>query len=737
MQNKVQVETQSVAVRDRRTNLNDMTLSTYENLSQDELESLYYSGGQMIVDMDELKKIWEIEHIKQLMYGKTLEGLSVTERKILLGHIIIDVTMKAHEKQISDTKYMDKAEDCDVRFKVEIKRYIVDILDAVDAVITDGIAVKLLRKIAIHLGHKESVDKNNRIIEQFALQLIGAMEQNSNKTKLWKMTKKQYLDENILFDLNKEFIRLEVFTEITELTIQKGHFNNYPLIPKEPLKQHMINEDKHKHMLKNGIQQNENVLEVLNAIENNIWSVSKYVQESTYRDFLIDKLRDAGKDIYEADYQANLRTQFLRTRLKLGMGRSLYIPARYDSRGRMYLRSYQLSPQGSPYEKQMLIPHKDNFKGCELTRDNYKIIYDRICIGIADILEYDKLSFSDRVQKGREYYLNESENDMYDGNYPILSHYREMLNDMSEGKYPATMVSLDATNQGLQIYSVLTGSKAVASICNVASGNTRADAYGLLSSELNKIFNTDIFNRKNCKNSLMITMYGSSSGIEEIAIYENKQDDVEVAMKKLSEQLNVTQDRLKDGFNQALKNIAPDAMQLMQHILTTHTILNKAEYSWILPDGFKSHYRVKGDDEYEISFSPNRKSSTKRKNGNIMQGLYKQEEIFKRKRWEVYKQDIHSRGLPANIIQSIDGYIMREMVRRMNGKFITCIHDAFYCHPEYMDLMRQNYKDILSEILQSNLISDIMSQILGHKFEYNKINTLSIQDIQQSEFTLS
>ena len=180
--------------------------------------------------------------------------------------------------------------------------------------------------------------------------------------------------------------------------------------------------------------------------------------------------------------------------------------------------------------------------------------------------------------------------------------------------------------------------------------------------------------------------------------------------------------KIKDVFREALEKIAPRAMATMQSILDISKELNQAEYTWTLPDGFKSHYRVKKKEEYKISVQQTRTGS------KYVSISFKE---------DVYNKDADSRGLPANIVQSIDGYVAREMIRRMDGKFITTIHDAFYCHPEHMELMRQNYKDILSEILQSDLLNDILSEILGHRTSHSKNNGLTREDIQNSDFILS
>jgi DNA-directed RNA polymerase len=88
-----------------------------------------------------------------------------------------------------------------------------------------------------------------------------------------------------------------------------------------------------------------------------------------------------------------------------------------------------------------------------------------------------------------------------------------------------------------------------------------------------------------------------------------------------------------------------------------------------------------------------------------------------------------STSIGVNIIHSVDAYVAREMVRRCNDKgfSIYTIHDGFNCHPNYATEMKDTYNEILADILDSRLLEDIISQIIGEDV------TSLVKDIKRDE----
>ena len=360
-------------------------------------------------------------------------------------------------------------------------------------------------------------------------------------------------------------------------------------------------------------------------------------------------------------------------------------------------------------------------------------------IDIANCYGLDKKSYQERI----DYVANNSNDKLVSEGINADSPY-EYRNAVEQYEragmgYPVEHITyLDCTNQALQLYAVLTSCKDTAYLCNISSGDELTDAYGILAEEMNKmldedyiyiefaekmnqITNANIFDRNNCKKALMTTLYGKMDGESEIIKYflENGivYDD------------KITDEELKTTFQTAMRVIAPHAMRAMDVLQS----LNHAEidtYYWTMPDGFKVKYDVKSTQKLDISCKT--KSGVK---------FHFDRDV------QIYKGSEFNRGMSPNVIHSVDGYVAREMIRRMTQHcakfnrnypaFITSIHDAFGTHPNNAEEMTYHYTNIMCELNESNLLQDIMSQISGKNMLSIKKNTLTNDMIKSSIYKLS
>lgn len=343
-------------------------------------------------------------------------------------------------------------------------------------------------------------------------------------------------------------------------------------------------------------------------------------------------------------------------------------------------------------------------------------------IDIANCYGLDKKSYKERI----DYVANNSNDKLVSEGINADSPY-EYRNAVEQYEracmgYPVEHITyLDCTNQALQLYAVLTSCKDTAYLCNISSGDKLTDAYGELANAMNELTGLDIFDRNNCKKALMTTLYGKMDGESEIIKYflENGvvYDD------------KITDEELKATFQTAMRVIAPHAMRAMDVLQS----LNNAEidtYYWTMPDGFKVKYDVKSTQKLDISCKT--KSGVKFNFDRDVQ---------------IYKGSEFNRGMSPNVIHSVDGYVAREMIRRMTQHcakfnrnypaFITSIHDAFGTHPNNAEEMTYHYTNIMCELNESNLLQDIMSQISGKNMLSIKKNTLTNDMIKTSIYKLS
>lgn len=116
-------------------------------------------------------------------------------------------------------------------------------------------------------------------------------------------------------------------------------------------------------------------------------------------------------------------------------------------------------------------------------------------------------------------------------------------------------------------------------------------------------------------------------------------------------------------------------------------------------------------------------------------------------KYKFTKGSEYNRGMSPNVIHSVDGYVAREMVRRMTQPcakynrnypaFITSIHDTFGTHPNNAEEMTWHYTNIMCELNDSDLLRNIMSQISGGVMLSIKKNTLTNDMIRSSIYKLS
>ena len=350
-----------------------------------------------------------------------------------------------------------------------------------------------------------------------------------------------------------------------------------------------------------------------------------------------------------------------------------------------------------------------------------------IAIDIANQYGLDKKSFEYRVNWVKENFDNLQDFvDEADSTWEYVKAVKALW-QLRDGLVPQHMVYLDASNQALQLYAVLTGDFKTASTCNFANKDNMADAYKMLADQMNIEMGLTCFNRSNCKKALMTTMYGKISAWAKIL--EEMYPKSSNPLLNFATEYNLTLEydeekgidrllELERAFSNALSTIAPKAISAMEAI---QELNNKdiGTYYWTLLDGFRVKYNVKVETKIECE-------TVSRSGKKLTLSISK----------DIYVSGEHNRGMSPNVIHSVDGYVAREMIRRMNGKFITTIHDAFACHPSDCDLMRKNYQDIMVELLHSDLLNDILSQISGTKMEMNKDNGLTEEHIRTSQYYL-
>ena len=80
--------------------------------------------------------------------------------------------------------------------------------------------------------------------------------------------------------------------------------------------------------------------------------------------------------------------------------------------------------------------------------------------------------------------------------------------------------------------------------------------------------------------------------------------------------------------------------------------------------------------------------------------------------------------------------ILESMLKHKPFEVVT-IHDAFKCHANNMNHLRQHYINVFAELAESNILEDILSQIHGVKGTYKKLSNNLGDLIRGSNYALS
>ncbi|QEM41123.1 RNA polymerase [Pseudomonas phage Zuri] len=192
--------------------------------------------------------------------------------------------------------------------------------------------------------------------------------------------------------------------------------------------------------------------------------------------------------------------------------------------------------------------------------------------------------------------------------------------DVQAGKPSGYPISLDATCSGLQILAVLTGDRSAASLCNVINTGKREDAYKTIYIHMvEKLGEQAKISRDKTKQAILTSLYGSEA-IPKQVFGEGK---------------------LLYTFMETMATDCPAAWKLNEFYLS---IWNPEAllYSWVLPDNWHVRTKVMGQVAETVHFDNQPFDVYTKVNMPIEKG----------------------RSLGANTTHSIDGMIVREMVRR-------------------------------------------------------------------------
>lgn len=207
-----------------------------------------------------------------------------------------------------------------------------------------------------------------------------------------------------------------------------------------------------------------------------------------------------------------------------------------------------------------------------------------------------------------------------------------------DGRSSGYPISLDATCSGMQILTVLTGDSLAAKLCNVVDAGQRNDAYTLLYQNMvDQLGEEAKITRDDTKQAILTALYASEA---------------------IPKQVFGTGELLKT-FYSTMETEVPAVWELNE----TYKVIwdsSRSTYSWVLPDNFHVNVKVMNQEVSTVHFLNANYDVVKKVHAPVEQG----------------------RSLGANTTHSVDGMIVREMVRRCNynpAVVMRCINAMDNC----------------------------------------------------------
>lgn len=330
---------------------------------------------------------------------------------------------------------------------------------------------------------------------------------------------------------------------------------------------------------------------------------------------------------------------------------------------------------------------------------------DMLKIDIANCYGLDKLTFKERITWTSKYKVptllrkcSEAEDSLL-MKKAVLAYQSALI-----GLPIGHNVFMDATASGLQIMACLSNCSSTAVATNLIFNGKRNDPYTIVSEEMTRrLPNSPMFAGKSpaeirslIKKPIMTTFYSSKA--QPKALF----GDNTIELKT---------------FYAVLEDLFPGPMAIMA-IVESKWNPTALYHQWTLPDGHVSHVKVIEQVDTKIEVAELQCANT-----------------FA---YRFYPNQPSKRGtsLVANIIHSIDAYIVREVIRRSPFD-VAHIHDAFTCHPNNMTAVMVTYRTILSEIASSTMLQDILSEITNSNVTLQKYDFDLSSSILTSQYALS
>ena len=403
-----------------------------------------------------------------------------------------------------------------------------------------------------------------------------------------------------------------------------------------------------------------------------------------------------------------------------------------------------------------------------------------LLIDAASQFGHDKLRFEERIEWAEANLPNlEAMADQAETK-PLFFKAVMAIRKAQQGLPTGHMVAMDGVCSGIQVMSALTGCIAGARSTGLIDQGVRADAYTATTEAMNTILGGGlVVSRSDAKRALMTTLYGS---------------------KKTPKDLFGEHTPELAAFYQAVQITAPGAWELLQDLLASwqpyalsHEWKMPDGFDARVKVMSKKEVRVEIDELAHASFTYEFYENQGQKQGislpaNAIHSVdaYVLRCMHRRCNYDIQQAEYASRFIQMELIQrsmrmtvvdanlsndKLDYYIaqyqrstladivilpyldetsvgalatehLEKLAEIINGMLqyqpfeLVTVHDAFAAHPNNVNWVRWQYKEIMADIADSNLLDDLLSQIHGEPITYDKLSFNLGDLIRKSDMAL-
>jgi hypothetical protein len=442
------------------------------------------------------------------------------------------------------------------------------------------------------------------------------------------------------------------------------------------------------------LQYSEVVVEYINYAQSFQFTIGELGTSKEELTKWLKSRRDWQEIVDSDDINEDLYIHRTIERVQKYIGKKFHLPVDFEGRGRSKFISTALG----------LNPHGDSYETAMFELANKRIINDEGGKDLRILIATEMMGrvnprlnlkgFENNWDRGDNWKDN-CPNDLY--NRKLWKAYDDYINDVPSG----LIARVDGTNSGLQFIATQIGDANGCKLSNMYGHKNVYDAYGVVAEDIGSTLGIPL-TRNNVKDGFTVTMYGALPATAIMAqrnekvpsLFDFVKDKMDSSLDDKTKQIIV-----KNAFSDAFRRHMPLVVEVISTIIGAYKKSIEGgvlQHSWTLPDGF-----VAQSVNYEDGVSRTIQYFTEdgKERHMVVQCKYPNGKS-------------RSVSLFANLIHSLDGYVVRFITKHLGSEILTK-HDDFGCHLNDIGRVKMLYANVLAHLGKEHILEQLLNQAVG------------------------